>query len=394
MSIAIPTVSSINAVDVASIPSSVSQLAQKAKAFAVVPDVISTLSGAASTKPITYNAAGLLANLPRAADSPQGASGSTTNSATSSSTTGTVAGASSTPTADDLAGLLGFGTAATSFDVLAASTSLQSLAPATAQALAALIARDSNASSADIGTPLTADQARLLAIDLNSATAGLDSTASASSLYDAAGLLQGQPSDAAVTLLNKLLSNEIERATGAGSTTATPVSGTDATLALESLLLANVDLTTAAPQVVSSSTTEATASPSAVSNATASAVAGSASANAASTIAATDAVAINANVEEASSAATTTPAAATATVVGATQTLSTASSNSSLEPTAQAMANIVGNAAYANAVSGLYMSAMIFRAQQSQVPELNAFGNVQPVTAVSNIDNVDRRSTA
>ena len=159
-------------------------------------------------------------------------------------------------------------------------------------------------------------------------------------------------------------------------------------------MLANVDLTTAAPQVVSSSTTEATASPSAVSNATASAVAGSASANAASTIAATDAVAINANVEEASSAATTTPAAATATVVGATQTLSTASSNSSLEPTAQAMANIVGNAAYANAVSGLYMSAMIFRAQQSQVPELNAFGNVQPVTAVSNIDNVDRRSTA
>jgi hypothetical protein len=308
------------------------QAAQKSNSPLFSPDVISILSGSASAIPVTYNAAGLIESVLQAAGTSGGASGSVT-----------------------------------------------------AQALTALLARNFTPSAPNGADALTANQnlARLLAADPNSAATGMDANAAAAKVYDAAGMLRGLPSDSATMVQNSLLSYELGRAAAAGrtGTAATTASGTDATLALKDLLLTNTELTVAAKAAAAGDITDTAAdTSSAVSTIRSTAAAAPAVTSAAGAIAATTAAAASsANADAASIATTVAVTGKAGDIAGASSALT---SKFLLDSTAQALANIQGNAAYANAVSGLYMSAAIFRAQPALATELNTADRVQSVSAV------------
>ena len=337
MSIAVQTVANTSAVNTLAALGSIAQAAQKSNSLFFSPDVISILSGSASSTPVTYNAAGLIESVLQVADA-SGSSGGASGSAT-------------------------------------------------AQALAALLARNFNPSAPNGADALTANQdlARLLAAAPNSATTSTDANAAAASVYDAAGMLLGLPSDGTATAQSNLLFYELGRAAAAG-TAATAASGTDALLALKSLLLANVDLTAAAKAAVTSSS--ASAGTSAGTSGVVSTIASTPAATpavttAADAIAATTAAAVSSTTADTANTATAFTATGNA---GDTTGASGALTNNFVQDTAaQALANIEANPAYANAVSGLYMSVAIFRAQQALAAGLNAAGSIQPISAVPNV---------
>jgi hypothetical protein len=268
--------------------------------------------------------------------------------------------------------------------------SLLQVADAAQGASGSTTALGDSANSADQGV------ARLLAIDPNSAAMGTGASTTATNVYDAAGMLQGLLPDSAVKVLGSLLSKELGPAAAANSASAaaTAATGADAAMTLKSLLLANaVDLSAAATEAAGNGIASATIGAGTVGNTVSAATAAPAASTAAGSIAATPDTALSdATSPDAASGGNT--AAATTNAGGTPDVTAASTGNFIPDSAAQALANSEGSFAYANAVSGLYMSAVIYRAQQTAAAQLNAPAGVQPLTAVPGIVDAYRKPTA
>ena len=319
----IPAAPAAYPVSTLSAPGSISRLARTAASLVSVPSVILTF-GATSAVPLTYSAAGLFEPLFQSASTSRGA----------------------------------FGSPAATANTAGNATTAQSLAASTTQALAAMLAPNVNSSSAGGADTLTVSQAldRQLLIDFYSTAAGLDA-ATAASVINATGILQGLPPASAVQAANSLLSNNL------GPPATTLLAGTE-----------------------TAATTAPTGRNVAIGSAIRSVAAEPATANPAATIAATPATAAPAAAPVVGNAATTGAGGAVSVAPAADTSLA---SNFVMDSVAQAAANIAGNPAYANTVAGLYINALIYRSQQEfGATPPSTSDSVQPVTVVSRVRSI------
>ena len=400
----------------------VSELSLGGNPSLAAPSAILTL-GARASAPLTFNAAGLFESLSQLAADDRDAAPSAPASTAPADGRGAISEA-------DLAALLGLSTSATSSGALNSAVRQQTLPSTTGQALAALLSLGGGTVSSEQAV------ANLLAIGLNTAATGLDSATSDASVFSATGLLQAVPSGGTARSLDGLRTADLGLAAlalgvnsssgglldsaGSLSGTATDAAGqslmtvldrnvslatvpidsrvnaaADATsgptaAALDNLLLANLNVGVAerggvvAAGGVATAATAATngAGLLAVAPATPAAVAIAPAIAATPTAVAAAPAAGNAPVAVTATAAATTATATTAAPPAAAVTANTAAGNVQLNPAAQALSNVAANPAYAIAASALYMSAMVFRAQQASPTVSTTFYASKPVMAV------------
>lgn len=399
---AVQSIQSVQAITPLPTLGRISHVAQVANSSFSIPSVILNL-GTVSPAPLTYNAAGLFESLSRTTGTSSGASVSMITHVDTSNIARTATAAataySGTNTVANLAALLGYGTTASSTDVLSSLVTSQTLPTTIGQALTTLLANEFNP-SATIGTDmLTVNKAltHLLSNDLNIAKTGLD-TASAVGIFGTPDLLQGMSSDlTAQTDINNLLS-DLGLAAGESAATQQSLSTqlvANMTQAAAPLGSSGTNATTTAigsdgtetPTVTTTAETIAAKSASSTSVGRAT-ITSLSTMNTAAVVPETS-VAVRSN-ETTKVASTLTSSAVTRDASDTTEAASSAVASQFLEDAAaQAMTNIASNPSYANMAAALSMNAAIFRSQHAvNVSQPNTSRDIQPVTPVPRINAV------